>query len=123
MTRYPPERIYAAVRALLPMLDAARRQQAEALLAQAEQAPNTDVALVDLLTARDDAIAEQFRALLKGEDAERTLGSVTPPGEIVVTQPGDVYACPECDYRYRIGEVGEKPQPCQKHPHAELQRL
>ena len=115
MPQYPPQKIYAAVRALLPLLDADRCQQAEALLAQAERGAETDLFLIDLLTARNDEIARQFRDLLKGADAERVLGFGSLPGEGAVTQPGDRYACPKCDYVYVIGESRETPPSCPEH--------
>lgn len=119
MPQYPPEKIYAAVRALLPRLDADRRRQAESLLTQAERGADTDLSLIDLLTARDDDIARQFRDLLKeGADAERVLGySGLPSTHPGVTPAGEMYVCPEpqCDYRYVIGETGETPPPCPKH--------
>ena len=117
MPEYPPERIYAAARALLPDLDEPTRRRVEALLAQAEGGAATDLDILTLLTAHE-ATRERLRALLKGEAirGETLLGYEGLPGGLAST-PGQVFVCPEpgCGYRYVIGEAGETPPPCPRH--------
>ncbi len=122
MPQYTPEQLYAAARALLPSLDPALRRQVETLLAQAEGGADTHLRLLDQLT-EDDATRERLRALLKGEETvpERGLGEYSDlGGEIYPTKAGDVFACPECGYRVLVGEDGEQPPPCEKHPETRL---
>ena len=118
MSQYPPEKIYAAARTLLPILEPALRRQVEDLLAQAERGAETWDQLLALLP-QDDAIQQSLRDLLKREaydDGERMLGEFNGlGGEVVSTRAGDVYICPECDFRYVIGEAGEQPPQCPKH--------
>jgi len=113
MSAYPPERIHAAARALLPSLNEALRSQVEALLAQAEGGGDTHLQLLTLLT-QEDATRLQLRALLK--DEETTLGFRDLAGDVEPT-PGEIYVCPQpdCNYRYVIGEAGETPPPCPRH--------
>lgn len=116
MPTYTPEQIYAAARALLPELDEARRRQVESLLEQAEHGEQTDLRILDLLSA-EEGLRQQSRALLQAEASFRTLGDYAPlPGQPPST-PGQVYVCPVagCDYRYVIAEAGEEPPPCPTH--------
>lgn len=116
MPTYTPEQIYAAARALLPKLNAARRRQVESLLEQAARGEPTDLQILDLLTA-DESLRRRLRTLLKSGEALRTLGEFSPlPGPPPNT-PGQVYICPVegCDYRHVIAEAGEQPPPCPKH--------
>ena len=121
MSAYSPERIYAAVRLLLPTLDEELRQKVQDLLAQAEQGADTHMQILELLTADEDT-RKRLNELLK-EKGDRLMGYEGPGGEPYVTKPGDVYACPMCDYRYVIGEAGEKPLPCPRHPDVKLIKL
>ncbi len=126
MSQYPPEKIYAAARTLLPILEPALRRRVEDLLAQAERGAETWEQLLDALT-RDDAIQQSLRDLLKGEpydDGERLLGEYSGlGGERYVTKAGDVFVCSECGYRYPIGEDGEQPVPCERHPKSRLEKV
>lgn len=120
MAQYPPEKIYAAARTLLPVLDPALRRQVEDLLAQAERGAETWDQLLALLT-QDDAIQQSLRDLLKREpydDGERMLGEYSGMGgEVVSTEAGEVYVCPVegCTETHVIGEAGEKPPKCPIH--------
>ena len=122
MSQYPPEKIYAAARTLLPILKPDVRRQVEDLLTQAERGADTHLHLLDLLT-RDEATRRQLRDLLKSEDVAYHLGEYSGlSGEQYVTKAGDKFACPHCDYRYPIGEDGEQPVPCKQHPKARLEK-
>lgn len=133
MPTYTPEQIYAAARALLPELDAARRHQVESLLEQAEHGEQTDLEILDLLTAEED-LRQRLRDLLK-DDTPRSTGERSvaiggnASGNIIILSeyaplpgspqptPAQIFICPVpgCDYRYIISEAGEKPLPCPKH--------
>ena len=117
MPQYPPEKIYAAARTLLPTLEPDLRRQVEDLLAQAERGADTHLQLLDLLT-QDDATRLPLRDLLKSDeyDEERMLGGFRGlAGEVGSTEAGEVYVCPKCDFRYIIAEAGEQPPKCPKH--------
>lgn len=113
MPYYPPEEIYAAARTLLPDLEETLRRKVEDLLAQAEGGADTYLQLLDLLT-QDDETRTALRSLLKKDEAERTLGEYSGLGGEHTSTPGKVYVCPQCDYRYVIGEAGEEPL-CPQH--------
>ena len=118
MSQYPPEKIYAAARTLLPTLEPDLRRQVEDLLAQAERGADTHLQLLDLLT-QDDATRLPLRDLLHDEVEEESLmvdvEYSSPGGEMTSAEPGEVYVCPQCDFRYIIAEAGEQPPKCPKH--------
>lgn len=124
MPRYTPEQIYAAASALLPELDEPLKGQVQSLLTQAANGQPADLQLLDLLS-QDDALRQRLRRLLQAEETTReaTLGDYSSlGGETYSTKAGDVFACPECGYRFVIGEDGEQPLPCEKHPRVRLSK-
>lgn len=115
MPRYTPEQIYAAARALLPELDEPLKGQVQSLLTQAANGQPADLQLLDLLS-QDDALRQRLRRLLQAEETTReaTLGGYSGLEGEHTSTPGEVYACPQCAYRYVIGEAGEQPE-CPRH--------
>lgn len=69
MTKDTSKTIYAAARALLPILDESVRSKVETLLAQNERGEDTHLQILNIL-AEEDTKGEQIRNYLKGIDGE-----------------------------------------------------
>ena len=120
----------AAACARIPLGLFVRERMITALSASEEASPprllvGTEGGLLAL--TQDAAIQQSLRDLLKREpydDGERMLGEYSGlGGEYYVTKAGDVFACPHCGHRYPIGEDGEQPVPCERHPKARLEKV
>lgn len=103
--------IYAAQK-IAPLLDEARRQTVESLLARAAHGEKVDNFLIDELR-QDPHIRRWLRDAL-GLSKEVTLAYDPLPGNIgSVTAP--VYVCPHGDFEWEIRRVGQPIPPCPVH--------